>query len=761
MRGSRVVRHGRADIASVRRTVSVPILRRFLLFIFLTLGVSQGSALAVGVCPNEARRVEQGSTRLPDCRAYEQVTPVEKSGTQDISFEVSDQALVADEGERVALKTTAPLGSKPSNEGTRAVFVRGASGWEMTSYKPVGSGEATFEPNIFSPDLSQVAGTSFIENRHENNDSPDETFEAGTPGGPYEGVATVPFDRESGSRDEFAGGSENFEHVVLASTDTNLPVTEGASEPIDESADDLYDVYDRGAAKRLINVTNTGSTMSPCGASLGGGSNIQAPDTGGAISSDGSKIFFTVPDVITADNPETNTEAGCKSPLRLFMRVDGRETVEVSAPEAGVTPTAAEEELPVTYQGASADGSKVFFTTKIELTANDTTHENELYEYDTITKSLTRISRGESGSTAGEVELGGYGVIAASEEGDIVYFEAEGRLTANAPVTTGVADDIYRYDTGNETIQYVATSIGRPNGVGEIMHTTADGRFLLFVSHGVVGESRGQGHNEIYRYDAEAGGTPVCVSCGPAGIAVTGNATLPTALGGVLISTPDATPQFTPILSNGNYVFFNTAVRLVPEDTNSTAEAEDAPLPGQDVYEWEEDGVGGCGESGGCTHLISSGTSENYTTLLGASENGENVFFGTAARLVPQDQDDLGDIYDARVDGGFPAPPGPVQCSGEACKLIPSAPPVVSTPLSATFVGLGNVPPPAGGQQPGGPAGKPSSVGKLTSALRACRKKGKRRRARCEKQARQRYGASAAKGRRGHASGKNEKRGRR
>jgi len=45
------------------------------------LGSSAPSAaLAEGACPNEAIRQEQSSTFLPDCRAYEMVSPVDKNG---------------------------------------------------------------------------------------------------------------------------------------------------------------------------------------------------------------------------------------------------------------------------------------------------------------------------------------------------------------------------------------------------------------------------------------------------------------------------------------------------------------------------------------------------------------------------------------------------------------------------------------------------------------------------------------------------------
>ena len=59
-----------------------------------------------------------------------------------------------------------------------------------------------------------------------------------------------------------------------------------------------------------------------------------------------------------------------------------------------------------------------------------------------------------------------------------------------------------------------------------------------------------------------------------------------------------------------------------------------------------------------------------------SGETGEagNVFFGTTARLVPQDTDEAGDVYDARIDGGFPEPAGEGPCKGNACESPTPAP---------------------------------------------------------------------------------------
>jgi len=46
----------------------------------LSLAVMSGAAVAAGSCPDEQARAERGSLALPDCRAYELVTPPDKNG---------------------------------------------------------------------------------------------------------------------------------------------------------------------------------------------------------------------------------------------------------------------------------------------------------------------------------------------------------------------------------------------------------------------------------------------------------------------------------------------------------------------------------------------------------------------------------------------------------------------------------------------------------------------------------------------------------
>ena len=116
-----------------------------------------------------------------------------------------------------------------------------------------------------------------------------------------------------------------------------------------------------------------------------------------------------------------------------------------------------------------------------------------------------------------------------------------------------------------------------------------------------------------------------------------------------------------------------------------------------DVYEWELEGTGDCAHgSGGCLSLISTGQATSNDYFLDSSPDGKNVFFGTHSKLVPADQDEEGDLYDARIDGGFPAPLGAGPCEGDACDHPPAAPPDPIPALLAapSAVNLATAPPP-------------------------------------------------------------------
>jgi hypothetical protein len=101
------------------------------------------------------------------------------------------------------------------------------------------------------------------------------------------------------------------------------------------------------------------------------------------------------------------------------------------------------------------------------------------------------------------------------------------------------------------------------------------------------------------------------------------------------------------------------------------------------VYEWHD----------GALSLVTSGKDPSDSFFLDSSASGHDVFFGTHAQLVAQDTNVAGDLYDARVGGGFPSPPSSRPCAEEDCHGPLSAPAAPPTPASEQFSGQGNMTP--------------------------------------------------------------------
>ena len=457
---------------------------------------------------------------------------------------------------------------------------------------------------------------------------------------------------------------------------------------------------------------------------------------------------------------------------------------------------------PVSYAGASEDGSKVFFVTRAWLTADHPqAHDAELYECEITIEaeqpgcSLTRISAGQEGAEAEQVGAEVDWVPAVSADGSAVYFTAFRVLangaTAEPPKENGEEGrvNVYRYDTLHGTTSYVATVRTldyskepecvdiQPEfpvsgtGAGPCSYvdwsTTPNGEFLLFgasvpvggynVEAGVCAEplpfTQEVGFkercHELYRYDAElpvsegqagVANNPVCVSCGPGGVDHQGDAEFARSdPAGATAAPPVA------ISDNGDHVFFDSQARLVSQADNHTL----------DVYEWQAQGTGGCEQALGCVRLVSSPNDAGPSYFLGLSAyeytnargevkvvEGGNVFFGTHASLVPQDTNTVGNIYDARIcepESPCIKPPPPPPLQCEGGTC--QTPPTSPNDPAATLL----APPAPATLAPPPPTKKTAAQIKaeeLAKALKVCKKdRSKKKRAGCEKQARSRYGA--------------------
>jgi hypothetical protein len=651
---------------------------------------------------------------LPDGRGYEMMTPPNKEDAEDLfggqggpsgeAVENYDRGYASEDGDHFLLHTAAAFGSFPASGEDFDVFSRGLEGWSVQTSVSPSLGIQSLTGAVYdSAAFSMIGVTDHLGAVTTN--SPDAGL-VGPPGGPYVTIA-------SGTSDEpvnIVGASADLGHLVVETRGHDLPTCESQQQTIakmlDEKSIGLYEWSAENQCLSLVDVKSRsegGGLISRCGAVLGLGSEFGG-ESHDAVSADGSRVLFTAPD------PEgTGSEcwSGSKNAPQLYTRVDG-ETIRISAPENGVVPKTT---YPAVYVGASQDGSKVFFLTRTELTRSAEklgTTKPELYEYNANgnrestnwwERKLVRISGGEAEGAVGNV----LDVPEVSADGSTVYFNAEGELTPKAH------GGLYRYDTDTGKTTYVLPPQSYPTDQSEYgtsgetelggrwysheltveetpglwveanWYTTHDGRFLIFPSSSDITGYDSNGQRELYRYDAEDQSI-VCISCNPNGSTPSNGAAFTrSALNG---DNPAGTAP-RPISENGEYAFFDTAESLVPGDTNGKI----------DVYEWHAGTISliTTGQDTSDSFFLDSGP---YTNAEGEVVGAGNVFFGTHAKLVPADTDSQGDLYDARIDGGFPSPIGVGPCEGDACQNPPPAPiDPTQTLLPSLGVSMSEAPP--------------------------------------------------------------------
>ncbi|HEY5045925.1 MAG TPA: hypothetical protein VII53_08725 [Solirubrobacteraceae bacterium] len=716
-------------------------------------------------CPNERVRSESDvnpetgvpfSLQLPECRAYEMVSPPLTNGAPFTSVaqgtaidSVSSVARAGLEGSTVLIRSTGiwPGAEQPANnnlittaaeEAVRYKVTRGESGWGFKPEVPSASDLRAYDPFVV-PDGADLGlngiwtGAGFAPSETNSNMpfaaivNPQGNIYLLEPNGTTlaEVGPSVPLsDRgvpaEGRGQVSSPGASANLSRVLFRVGAFRWPFDQTKLSPAGRLGREIYPLYEYagtghtgegGDVPTLVGVDNTGALISQCGTEAGGG------QSAGAISADGSTVFFTARAADAECEAASSTGAGT-GPLedQLFARVGvpgvgaavgGAVTVNVAGTSECATATfdSCNVTNAVKYQGASTDGSKVFFTSEQpELVSGDTDPTNNLYECRLPGDSgaplirmtpvnpcpdLVRVSIPVSGAGA-EVQS----VAAVSADGSHVYFIAKGVLSGenaehNSP--TPGQDNLYvwqvpsaGYPQGGTAFIATLPSAALGAEQGEGGQATPDGKSFVFTSTADLTPDDTSTVNQVFLYEAQHEAL-IRVSKGQDGFNHDGNTTTE----GAAIATG---AERRTISEDGSTVVFQSSDALTPQVHGGT----------NNVYLWR----------GGNVSLISDGTPAGENSgkgatslpeagLVGIDASGQNVFFTTAAKLVSQDTGELSTVYDARVDGGFPAPKND-ECVGEACQGALSAPPGPLSPGSLSSSGAGNLtPPPA-------PPGKPT-----------------------------------------------------
>jgi len=666
-----------------------------------------------GACPNEALRSELRSGQLPDCRTYEIVSPAYTEGAILTEF-----FAVSPDGSRVMAGSLgafggAEVGSLHNSLVSSQAYLlsRTQAGWAPVSLGPpswryylgdmldtsvdLGSSlwlmDTLGQPGAFDLYLEQPLGT-FAKI----------------------GPLTPGRQQQTG----YLGASNDLSRVLFSAT----PASRWSFDGTAASGGTLYEytgVEQPGETREpsLVGVEggrDSRALISRCGTRLGSGSTEEgAPGFGSvynAISASGGRVFFTAMgahrDECGLQQPpvdEVFVREAMPSPAEA--RSPEMRTLPISCPPAPLSPCA-----DANFEGASRDGSKVFFTSTGEFlpgasedrvdSARECAATTEpggcnLYEDEltgsgaSLTQRLTLVS---AGSADPEVQ----GVARISEDGSHVYFVAKGKLT-ETPNGLGRGalageDNLYVYAGGH--VSFIATlppgeaadwsrSDERP------VLTSEEGRYLVFTSVAdLTNEGVGPGKPQVFQYDAQSG-VLARASIGQEGYNDNGREPavgsairnrFPNSYGDNATDSPTQASASS-AAANGA-VFFESPDPLTPQalSDQQVVSGSGKLVPVPNVYEYRA----------GHVYLLSDGRDVSVVQgspsvfLVGSDAAGGDVFFLSSDSLIPRDGNTQQALYDARVEGGFPAPASPLGCT-EACQgALAGAPALASPGGSAT-----------------------------------------------------------------------------
>lgn len=631
----------------------------------------------VGTCPFETEASPGFRTYLPDCRAYELLTPPYKEGGE---VALGGPAAISPDGAHVIAGVGGAFAGAGNYwwQGNRNPdfnayeFTRTEAGWMPTVLTPPATqfphsalmaadgnslgttlwggatNTLTLNEDIYVRDangvFSLVGPGSGPEVRHENLDFP-------------------------GAELNLAGASRDLTRSVFTVTAFSRGEREGhgghgnlwPGDTTKEESPSLYEYFYQGRPNTeptLVGVSNEGKLRSNTEAVLVSKCGVESGSVGeayNAVSASGETVFFTAN--ACSANP------GEPAVNELYARIGGETTVAISEPSlppgecgpgepcSGATPKEAK------FQGASENGQQVFFVSEQPLVNGAPSAGLKLYEARVVGGKVAEIVDVSSDPTAGqspEVQ----GVARVSENGERVYFVAKSKLgpkNAEEKEPEEGAYNLYVYDTGAKETAFVATllTVAEESSIKAAeeaeksrIEELALERYLAQTEAAQHRFERGEISEEeklAIEHEAEASYSAfIRKELGTLGPSGTLNEDK-----GVWQPTDERPAQTTP---NGEYLVFPSSADLTPDDHSRLVpqlfdyDASTEKLTRVSIGEHGTYGDdGNVGTFREAPQIPAPNFSRDWPTggdgSLVLSGDGQRVFFTSGARLTPEVED--------------------------------------------------------------------------------------------------------------------------
>ena len=642
-------------------------------------------------CPNEHVRQQTGSSYLPDCRAYELVSPGEAGSVIFFSTNEVRKAFFAGIPGLQAWPNNRGFASNPprvtyyGSEGAIGsadvpndtfdmyLATRTPTGWVTTSPGLHGS-EVLFSGEKDCSEtldfcVDKDAG-DLISGTYEGETAPFLFNAKGKNLGQLPtNVNVIPNGRYFGGEFGLAADwrlSGDFSHFFFSSALTKFTTDAvdgsefGATKPPGSA-------YDNDIAQKTVKVISRFGNGSDITRGVASTTNIKFP----AVSADGSHILM-----------QTNAPSGGKF---FYMSINDGPVVNVTNGK------------PATLVDMTRSGDKVLFTSTEKVTGEDLDTNADLYEWNEATGEIKLLSVGNGNGQVtscspnygvsqcavsvpttelasapipnpfGKVSAKGIDDKVAGNSGDAFFYSPE-LLDPSSP---GVANSPNLYDYRNGAVHLVTTL--EANRLLTRLQISQDGAHAAFVTKSRLTGYDNKGKAEMYTYNAETG-VVRCASCKPSGLPPQYD------------TEASAGGRF---MSEDGRVFFSSKDSLVTQDANGTI---------SDVYEYVD----------GRPQLISAAIGQHDQAgagiffpavpigLEGVSRDGVDVYFMTYDTLTPEDVNGpFLKLYDARAGGGFDLSyhVAPCEAADECHGDDSSAPPAPAIGTTASLGQSGNVQP--------------------------------------------------------------------